>query len=60
MLGGELYYHSADANDNESVTAFNIGGSVNFTEKFHFIFSLGHSLTNDNFLSSYIGLLWTI
>lgn len=60
MLGGELYYHSPDENDSKSITACNIGGSVNFTQKFHLIFSVGHSLANDNFLSSYIGLLWTI
>ncbi len=60
MLGGEIYYHSEDAVGSSSVTGFNIGGSVNFTPKFHFIFSLGHSLINDNFLSSYMGLLWTI
>jgi hypothetical protein len=59
-LGGELYYHSADAVDNKSVTAFNIGGSINASPKTHFIFSLGHSLTNDSFISSYVGLLWTI
>jgi hypothetical protein len=60
MLGGELYYHTADTIGSRSLTAFNIGGSVNFTQEFHFIFSLGHSLINDNFISSYIGLLWTI
>jgi len=60
MLGGELYYHSADVVGNKSVTAFSIGGSVNFTQKFHLIFSLGHSLKNNNFFSSYIGILWTI
>jgi hypothetical protein len=60
MLGGELYYHSADAYNNNSVIACNIGGSVNFSEKFHFIFSLGHSLLNDSFISSYLGFLLTI
>ena len=59
-LGGELYYHSADAMDSKSVTAFSLGGSINASSKTHFIFSLGHNLTNDNFFSSYIGLLWTI
>jgi hypothetical protein len=39
---------------------FNLGGFINFTEKFHLIFSAGHSLTNDSVFSSYIGLLWTI
>jgi hypothetical protein len=60
MLGGELYYHSADTEESKSITACNIGGSINFSENFHFIFSVGHSLINDNFTSSYIGLLLTI
>jgi len=60
MFGGELYYHSADTEGSKSITACSIGGSINFSEKFHFIFSVGHSLINDNFTSSYIGLLLTI
>jgi len=59
-LGGELYFQSADAVDSKSVTALNIGGSINASQKMHFIFSFGHSLTNENFFSSYLGLLWTI
>ena len=59
-FGGELYYHSANTIDSKSVTAFNLGGLINFTEKFHIIFSVGHSLTSDSFISSYVGSLWTI
>jgi hypothetical protein len=59
-LGGELYYHSADASENKSVTAFNIGGSVNASQKVHFIFSAGHCITGDNFTSAYAGLLLSI
>lgn len=59
-LGGELYYHSADAINSKSITAFNLGGFINFTKKFHFLYSVGHSLLNDSFISSYLGLLWTI
>ena len=59
-LGGEVYFQSADATDSKSVTAFNLGGSVNFSEQFHIIFSAGHSITNDRFFSSYFGLLWTL
>jgi len=59
-FGGELYYHSADTPDHKSVTAFNIGGMINASQKTHFIFSLGHSLTNESFFSSYVGVQWTI
>jgi hypothetical protein len=60
MLGGELYYHSADTKSAKSETGFNLGGSVNFSEKFHFIYSFGHTFTRDNTFTSYLGLLWTI
>jgi hypothetical protein len=59
-VGGEIYYHTANTADSKSVTGFNLGGFVNFTEKFHLLFSVGHSLANDSFISSYVGLLWTI
>lgn len=59
-LGGELYYHTANAVDGQSSTAFNIGGSINYSSTTHFIFSVGHSLINDSFTSCYLGLLWTI
>jgi hypothetical protein len=59
-LGGELYYHSANTIDSESVIGFNLGGYINFTEKFHLLYSIGHSLKSDSFISSYVGLLWTI
>ena len=60
MLGGELYYHTADSKTTKSETGFNLGGSINPSEKFHFIFSFGHTLTKDNTFTSYLGLLWTI
>jgi hypothetical protein len=59
-LGGELFYHSASTIGGKSLTGFNLGGSVNPSEKFHIIFSFGHSLTNGSLFSSYFGLLWTI
>lgn len=59
-LGGELYYTSPDAIESKAVMAFNVGGFINFSEKFHLIFSAGHSLINESFVSSYLGLLWTI
>jgi hypothetical protein len=59
-LGGELYYQTADAADSKSSMAFNIGGIVNFSSKFHFLFSLGHSILNNNFTTAYFGVQWTI
>jgi len=59
-LGGEIYYHTNDAVDSHSTLAFNGGGSFNTGKKFHIIFSVGHSLINESFLTTYFGLLWTI
>jgi len=59
-LGGEVYYHSANTKDSGYETGFNIGGSLNPSEKFHFIFSAGHTFTEDRTFTSYLGLLWTI
>ncbi|MGD0711746.1 MAG: hypothetical protein ABR968_11290 [Bacteroidales bacterium] len=59
-LGGELYYHSSDAVGNKSVAAINTGGFINVTKRFHIIFSVGHSLINESFTSTYAGLLWTV
>ena len=59
-LGSEIYYHTAPANDSSSSVGFNIGGFLNFSEKFHFLFSIGHSLTNTNYTTAYTGILLTI
>ncbi len=59
-LGGEVYFHSAETKTSKSGAGFNVGGSVNPDEKFHIIFSIGHSLTYDHLFTSYLGLLWTI
>ena len=59
-VGGELYFHTTDKIGDKSVAAFNVGGIFNASEKFHIIFSVGHSLINDNLTTTYVGLLWTI
>jgi hypothetical protein len=59
-LGGEIYYHTAGTKNTRSEMGFNLGGLVNPTEKFHIIFSAGHTFTNDNTFTSYIGILVTI
>jgi hypothetical protein len=59
-LGGEAYFQGADTVDGKPSTAFNVGGSINPNQKIHFIYSFGHSISGDNFFSSYLGLLWTI
>jgi hypothetical protein len=59
-LGGELYYHSASSEAGKPGAGFNVGGYINFSQKFHILFSIGHTLTGDNVVNSYFGFLWTI
>lgn len=60
-LGGEIFYHSSPAYDENSFLGFNLGGFLNFTEKFHLIYSAGHNfITRDNTYMAYLGILWTI
>lgn len=59
-LGGEIYYHTASDDVSKATTGFNLGGFINFSPKFHFIFSAGHGIVNGNFFTSYAGVLWTI
>ena len=58
-LGSEIYYHTAAKTDDRATAGLNIGGALNFTEHFHFIFSAGHSIVNESFITSYIGLYLT-
>jgi len=58
-LGSELYYHTAPTTEDKSITGFTIGGSLNFTEHMHLIFSGGHSIVNENLATAYVGLYIT-
>ena len=58
-LGSELCYHMAVTTEDKAITGFTIGGSLNFTEYIHFIFSCGHSIINENLATAYFGLYLT-
>lgn len=58
-LGSELYYHTATTTVDKAITGFTIGGSLNFTEHIHLIFSGGHSIVNANLATAYVGLYIT-
>jgi len=59
-LGGEIYYQSAGTDESQSTTGFDLGGFVNFSEKTHLLFSVGHSVAHASIFRSYLGLQWTI
>jgi hypothetical protein len=62
-LGGELFHSTEQATGEESSTGFNLGGSYNFDEHNHLLFSAGKGLANastTNRFSSYLAyqLTW--
>lgn len=59
-LGSEIYYHTSAIINEKEIMGLTIGGSLNFTDHIHFIFSLGHSIINKNLITSYVGLYITI
>ena len=61
-LGGEIFHSTEQIAGEGSSTGFNLGGSYNFDEHNHFLFSAGKGLTNakaTNKLSSYAAYQWT-
>lgn len=58
-LGSEIYFHTAATINDRAIAGLNIGGSLNFTEHIHFIFSVGRSIINENLITSYVGLYLT-
>jgi len=61
-LGVEIFNESATSIGDKSTSGFNMGGTYDFTEDFHLLFSLGKGLSNiaaTNTLSLYIALQTT-
>lgn len=61
-LGGEIFHSTEQVPGQGSSTGFNLGGSYNFDEHNHLLFSAGKGLTNaeaTNKFSSYLAYQWT-
>jgi hypothetical protein len=61
-LGGEIFHQTADTVAGRDNTGFNLGGTYDFTENYHLLFSAGRGLQNTNStneFSSYLGFQWT-
>ena len=57
-LGGEIFHQTADAVDEKDSTGFNIGGTFEFDDHNHLLFSAGRGFQNAsdaNLFSSYLG-----
>jgi hypothetical protein len=59
-LGGEFYYHTADAVDSKAQIGFNLGGYINFNEHNHLLFSIGKTSNTNNTETAYLGYQLTI
>lgn len=59
-LGGELYYQTANNQDSQSSSGFNLGGFVNLNENHHLLFSFGRTITGATAITGYIGYQLTI
>lgn len=58
-LGTEIFWDSSETVGVPGSAIANIGGSVNFTEKFNLLFSVGHSISGERHSVWYLGLYWT-
>jgi hypothetical protein len=58
-LGSEAFWQSTDAIAGRGFTLVNVGGSINFTEKFNLLFSGGRSISGPRHTAWYLGLYWT-
>ncbi len=59
-FGGELFYQSAQTKDSETSLCFNLGGYVNFDNRNHLLFSMGHTVHGENTITGYIAYQLTI
>jgi hypothetical protein len=59
-LGCEFYYIGANQNNNVTELRFNIGSTIDLTEKHHLLFSAGRSLKGVTIFQAYIGYQYTI
>jgi hypothetical protein len=61
-FGGEIFHSTERASGQGASTGFNWGGTYNFDERNHLLFSAGQGLTNistTNKFSSYVAYQWT-
>jgi hypothetical protein len=59
-LGSEIYFQTAESQDSESHTGFNLGGFINLNEHHHILFSFGSNLSGKTAITGYIGYQLTI
>lgn len=59
-IGGEYYFQTANTEDSQSSSGFNIGGFINIDQHDHILFSLGRLFLEGNVATGYIAYQLTI
>lgn len=58
-LGAEVYTQGATAAGSTATRFYNVGGSINPSDQFSILFSVGHSIAGQNHAVGYLGLYYT-
>lgn len=58
-LGAEIFHESPKEQNGPSATSFSVGGILEISERYHIVFSGGHSLVGPNEFQGYLGILLT-
>jgi hypothetical protein len=59
IVGGEIFYFTADARDANARTGFNLGAVYNFDEHKHLLLSVGRDIQGPNLISLYVAFQLT-
>jgi hypothetical protein len=59
IIGGEVFYFTADTRDGEPRTAVNLGGIYNVDEHKHLLVSVGRDIQGSNLVSVYVAFQLT-
>ena len=58
-IGSELFHESPREQKGRSATSFNVGGILDLSERYHIVFSGGHSIIGPREVQGYFGILLT-
>jgi hypothetical protein len=58
-LGSEFFHSTKSADDQSDHTGFNLGGVYDFSERWHFLFSIGRDFKGDSLLINYVAIQLT-
>jgi hypothetical protein len=60
VLGGEVFHETASEKDSDSDTRFNLGAIYDFNDRYHLLFSAGHTVQGPSGFQSYLAFQLTL